>query len=154
MALPPADPVRHRRQQLRRALIGWIAGGGLLALFVVAAILGGDGSDESEPISAHAASLFDYHLSSDQFEGLRTGETETAVLEELGKVGLPEGETPIEVIELFPHHDDSVLCSYWEISDAGETAARLCFSRPDGILRQKLERDLSGLFEGESAIRA
>ena len=154
MALPPADPARHRRQQLRRALIGWIGGAGLLALVIAAGILGGDDKDDSEPLPAHSASLFDYHLSSEEFDSLRTGETEPAVLAKLGKVGLAESQTPIEIVALFPRHGDSVLCSYWQISDAAETAARLCFSRPAGILRQKLERDLSGLFEDESAIRA
>lgn len=154
MALPPADPSRHRRQLRRRALIGWIGGVLVLALFVAGAIAGGDKDHDSTVLEAHSASLFDYHMSSDQFESLHTGETQSDVLSELGKVGLPESETPVEIIALFPRHDDSVLCSYWELSDVAETAARLCFSRPEGILRQKLERDLSSIFEGESAIRA
>lgn len=154
MALPPADPARHRRRLRRRALIGWIGGLGAIALVVVAGILGGDDErGEADSIPAHSAGLLDYHMSSEQFDHLRTGETESAVLEELGKVGLPESQTPIEIITLFPRHDDSVLCSYWQISDS-ETAARLCFSRPGAILRQKLERDLAGVFESESSIRA
>jgi hypothetical protein len=153
MALPPADPKRHRRQQLRRALIGWVGGVGVLALLIVAGILGGDDKrEETGPIPAHSGSLF--AMSSDEFDQLRTGETESAVLDQLGKGGLPESETPVPVIGLFPSHDDSVVCSYWQISDASETAARLCFSRPAGILRQKLERDLLGAFEGESSVRA
>ena len=155
MALPPADPKRHRRQQRRRALIGWIGGVLIVALVIVGAIAGGDDEgDETSSVQAHTSSLFD--ITSEQFDQLHTGETETAVLDELGKSGSPEGQTPIEIISLFPTHDDSVECSYWLISDEDETAARLCFSRPGGILRQKLERDLSEAFEGESesSIRA
>ncbi len=155
MALPPGDPKRHRRQQRRRALIGWLGGVVIVALVIVAAIAGGDEEgDETSSIQAHTSSLFD--ITSEQFDELHTGETEAAVLDELGKSGSPEGQTPIEIISLFPTHDDSVECSYWLISDADETAARLCFSRPGGILRQKLERDLSEVFEGESesSIRA
>jgi hypothetical protein len=155
MALPPADPGRHRRQQLRRALIGWIGGGAILALFVVAGILGGDEEqEETGVIPAHSAGLFDYHMSSDQFDRLHTGESEKTVLAELGKVGLPESETKIVFIRIFPPHDESIVCSYWQISDAAYTVARLCFSREEGVLRQKLERDLSGAFEGESSVRA
>jgi hypothetical protein len=154
MALPPADPKRHRRQQRRRALIGWIGGILVIALFVVGALVGGDDNNDLEAIPAQSASLFDYHMSSDEFENLHTGETQRDVLDELGKFGLPESETPVEIVALFPRHDDSVLCSYWEISDVADSAARLCFSRPEGILRQKLERDTSRLFESESAIRA
>ena len=155
MALPPADPVRHRRQQRRRALIGWIGGVLIIALVVVAGIAGGDRKDdETSSVPAHVGGLFD--ITSEQFDELHTGETEGAVLDKLGKSGSPEGQTPTEIIALFPTHGDSVSCSYWLISDEEETAARLCFSRPGGILRQKLERDLSEVIEGESesSIRA
>jgi len=156
MALPPADPARHRRQQRRRALIGWIGGAVVVALVVIAGIAGGerDDGEETTTITAHSSGLFD--MTSEQFEHLHTGETEAAVLDELGKSGSPEGQTPIEIISLFPTHGDSVACTYWLISDAEETAARLCFSRPGEILRQKLERDLSEVIEneGESSIRA
>src|SRR4051812_23854015 len=155
MALPPVDPKRHRRQQRRRALIGWIGGLLFLALVVAAGIAGGDDDgDETSAIPAHVGGLFD--ITSEQFEELHTGETEDAVLDELDKTGSPEGQTPIEIISLFPTHDDSVSCSYWLISDRDETAARLCFSRPGRILRQKLERDLSEIIESESesSIRA
>jgi hypothetical protein len=156
MALPPVDPTRHRRQQRRRALIGWIGGVVILALVVVAGIAGGDddNGDETSSIPVHVGGLFD--ITEDEFDQLHTGETEHAVLDELGKTGSPEDQTPIEIISLFPHHNDSVDCSYWLISDRDETAARLCFSRPGGILRQKLERDLAEVFEGESesSIRA
>jgi hypothetical protein len=155
MALPPSDPKRHRRQQLRRALIGWIGGSAVLALFVLAVVLGGDeGNDEPETIPAHSAGLFDYHMTSDQFEHLDTGMTEGEVLEDLGKIGLPEGQTKLIFIELFPAHDESLVCSYWQISDEIATIARLCFSREDGALRQKLERDLSGGVAGEQTVRA
>jgi hypothetical protein len=155
MALPPADPKRHRRQQRRRALIGWLGGIVIVALVVVAGIAGGDDrDDETSSVPAHVGGLFD--MTADQFDELHTGETEDSVLDELGKSGSPEGQTPIEIISLFPTHDDSVSCSYWLISDRDETTARLCFSQPGGILRQKLERDLSEVIEGEgeSSIRA
>lgn len=155
MALSPADPARHRRQLRRRALIGWLGGGAVFALLVLAVALGGaEKRYEVTTIPAHSAGFFDYHMSSAQFEALHTGETEEEVLAALGKVGLPEGETKIVFIRLFPPHDESLVCSYWEISDAPFEIARLCFSRPGGILRQKLERDVSGVFEGESSVRA
>lgn len=155
MAVPPADPARHRRQLRRRALVGWLGGGAVFALFVLAVVLGGsEEQDAPAAIPVHSAGLFDYHMTSAQFEGLRTGETEGDVLATLGKVGLPESETKIVFIQLFPPHGESLVCSYWEISDSSYKIARLCFSRPEGILRQKLERDLAGVLEGESSVRA
>lgn len=155
MALPPSDPKRHRRQQLRRALIGWIGGGAVLALFVLAVALGGnDDNGEPETIPAHSAGLFDYHMTAEQYEHLDTGMTEDEVLGDLGKIGLPESQTKLIFIELFPPHDESLVCSYWQISDEIATIARLCFARVDGGLRQKLERDLSGGIAGEETVRA
>ena len=155
MALPPSDPKRHRRQQLRRALIGWIGGGAVLALFVLAIVLGSDDHrDEPEPTAAHSAGLFDYHMTAEEFGHLHNGMSEDEVLGELGKIGLPEAQTKLIFIELFPPHDESLVCSYWEISDEAATIARLCFSREDSALRQKLERDLSGGVEGEQSVRA
>jgi hypothetical protein len=155
MALPPVDPARHRRQLRRRALVGWLGGGAVFALFVLAVVLGGEeGHDPTTPIPVHSAGLFDYHMSSAQFEDLDTGATEREVLAALGKIGLPESETKIVFIQLFPPHDESVVCSYWEISDSAYEIARLCFSRPEGILRQKLERDVSRVFGEESSVQA
>jgi hypothetical protein len=155
MALPPADPKRHRRTLRRRALIGWLGGGAVLALLVVAAIFGGDDNkEEVVTIPAHSAGLFDYHMSSDQYDSLDPGESENEVLEGLGKIGLPEDETELDLIRLFPPHDEGLVCSYWQISDADYTVARLCFSRAESVLRQKLERELSGPFGGESSVRA
>jgi hypothetical protein len=155
MALPPADPARHRRQLRRRALIGWLGGAAVLALLVLAIVLGGpEKRYVVTPIPAHSAGLFDYHMTSAQLDGLHTGETEREVLAALGKLGLPESETKIVFIQLFPPHGDSLVCSYWQISDQAYEIARLCFSRPDGILRQKLERDVSGAFGEESSVRA
>jgi hypothetical protein len=155
MALPPSDPARHRRQQRRRALIGWLVGGLLLALFVLAAILGGDEEKHQPgPQPLHSAGFFDYHMTSGQYAGLHTGEKESAVLIRLGKVGLPESETDIVFVQLFPPHDESVECSYWAIIDAFATVARLCFSSPEGVLLQKLERDLAGEFEGAPSVSA
>jgi hypothetical protein len=154
MALPPSDPGRHRRRQLRRALIGWIGGFALLALFVLAVVLGGDEKDEIITVPAHSGGFLDYHMTSSEFEGLHEGQEESAVLRDLGRVGLPESQTPIPIISLFPTHAESVVCSYWQITDVAETAARLCFSTPAGILRQKLERELEGGIEGESSVLA
>jgi hypothetical protein len=156
MALPPADPARHRRQQRRRALIGWLGGGAIVALLVLAAILGGgrEAREVEAPIPAHSAGLFDYHLTSGQFEALQLGESQRQVLDALGKIGLPESETKIVFIRLFPPHSEAVVCSYWQISDAADTVARLCFARRDGVLREKLERGLSGALDGEQSFPA
>ncbi|HYC82699.1 MAG TPA: hypothetical protein VEB65_12975, partial [Solirubrobacterales bacterium] len=96
MALPPADPKRHRRQQRRRALIGWLGGVVIVALVVVVGIAGGEDQGEgTSSVPAHAGGLFD--MTTEQFDGIHTGETEDAVLDELGKSGSPEGQTPIEI---------------------------------------------------------
>jgi len=153
MALPPSDPARHRRRQLRRALIGWIGGFAALALLVVAMIAGGK-REEVVIVPAHSAGFFDFHMTSAEYDGLHEGDEESAVLHELGRIGLPESETPISIVALFPAHDDSLICSYWQIIDAPETAARLCFSRPAGRLEQKLERVLETGFEGEATVKA
>lgn len=154
MALPPSDPKRHRRRQLRRALIGWVGGFAILALFVIAAIAGGGEKREVITIRAHSGGFLDYHMTSAEYQDLRRGEPQSAVLSQLGRVGLPESETPIPIITLFPRHDEATICSYWQIVDAPETAARLCFSTPDGVLEQKLERVLESGFEGEQTVQA
>ncbi|HEY1854434.1 MAG TPA: hypothetical protein VGG40_07585 [Solirubrobacterales bacterium] len=154
MALPPADPARHRRALLRRALIGWI-GGGLVVLLIVAAVLGGGAKKEERiTIPPHSAGIFDYHMSSEQFHDLHEGEPAGEVLDQLGTIGLPEGETEIPFIQLFPPHEESLICSYWQIYDSPYTVARLCFSRAEGVLRQKLERKLSGLLGGAATVPA
>ncbi len=154
MALPPSDPKRHRRRQLRRALIGWIGGFVIVALVVVAAIAGGAEKTEVVTIPAHSGGFLDYHMTSGEYRGLHEGEAQSAVLSELGRVGLPEGETPTPIVALFPSHDEDVICSYWQIVDAPETAARLCFSTSDGMLEQKLERVLETGLEGEGTVQA
>lgn len=154
MALPPSDPARHRQRQLRRALIGWLGGFAIVALLTVAVIAGGPEKREIVTIPTHAGGFLDYHMTAREYEGLHEGEEERAVLHELGRIGLPESETPIPIISLFPNHRASLVCSYWQIVDAPETAARLCFTTPDGVLEQKLERVLESGFEGEPTVQA
>lgn len=154
MALPPSDPKRHRRRQLRRALIGWLGGFAIIALIVVAAIAGGDEKEEVVTVPVHSGGVLDFHMTTAEYQGLHEGEAQSSVLSELGRVGLPESQTPTPIITLFPSHDDHVTCSYWQIVDAPETAARLCFSTPGGVLEQKLERVLELGFEGEQTVQA
>src|SRR5262245_26799591 len=115
MALPPSDPKRHRRRQLRRALIGWIGGFAIIALIVAAAIAGGDDREEVVTIPAHSGGFLDYHMTTAEYEGLHEGEPQSAILNQLGRVGLPESQTPIPILQLFPNHDIDVICSYWQI---------------------------------------
>lgn len=155
MALPPSDPKRHRRRQLRRALIGWLGGFAILAVIVASMIAAGNEKKDVITVpAAHSGGFLDFHLTSDEYQGLHEGEEQSAVLAELGRIGLPESETPTPIISLFPSHDDDVVCSYWQIVDAPETAARLCFSTPDGVLEQKLERVLESGLEGEQTVQA
>ncbi len=42
---------------------------------------------------------------------------------------------------LFPPHSDHVGCTYWYVTGRDGVLARLCFTSPDGLLKQKLLRD-------------
>ncbi len=151
MAVPPADPDGYRRRQRRRAAIGWIGGLGVVVLFVLAAVLGGE--DQQRP--GAFAVPYGETMTSAEYEAIGEGEGEAEVLERLGKSGRPEGLTEDYVLILFPPHADDATCSYWQFDDEPQIFARLCFDRADGELVEKLARDVhEGLaVAGERSLR-
>jgi hypothetical protein len=146
VAFPPDDPEKHRRSQRRRALIGWIVGVGVIALFVLGGIVGGSDKHE-EPVEVPYGET----MTSDQYGALDEGEDENDVLEGLDSSGRPESLTKQFVLVLFPPHEDGTECNYWEFSDEPQIFARLCFS--DGELVEKLSENVhAGIEELENAV--
>ncbi len=128
------DPNAYRRQQRRRAIIGWTTAAFAVALIVLGAVFGdNEHEDEFRFVSPG------YAMSADQYAGLETGLDEGEFLDRLGQAGLTESETSERYVALFPPHEGDVTCSYWEISDRLGQVARICFD-DDGELVQKLER--------------
>jgi hypothetical protein len=139
MDLLLADPDRFRRQQRRRAFIGWAGAAGAIALVVLAVVLGGN--DHHERASAVP---YGETMTSAEYDVIAEGEDEADVLERLNKTGRPESLTENFVLVLFPPPSKDVTCSYWEFSDEPEIFARLCFDRSDGHLVSKLRHNVHG----------
>ncbi len=150
MAVPPTDPERYRRQQRRRALLGWGIGLAATGLLVLALVLGADDAPRREPVAVPYGEL----MTAAEYEAIDEGESEAEVLETLGKSGRPESLTEDYVLVLFPPPASDVVCSYWEFSDEPRIFARLCFD-DSGSLIEKRARDVhDGLEEGAGAITA
>jgi hypothetical protein len=133
---------RFRRQQRRRAAIGWTSAVIVIGLIVAAAIFGKDETkNESE-----RPNPFGYSMTAKQYASLRPGLEEELFVNRLEQTGLPENLTKGRYVRLFPSHGDNVTCSYWEISGRAGVLARVCFSSPKGLLVQKLERNAAGAF--------
>lgn len=150
MTPSPGEPNGHRRQQRRRALIGWGGALATIALVVLAAVFGGEERQRRERVLVPYGEL----MTSAEFEEIGEDEEEAEVLQRLGKSGRPEDLTEDYVLILFPPHAEDVTCSYWEFSDEPRIFARLCFERSDGRLVEKLARDVHEGVEGEGAIAA
>jgi hypothetical protein len=138
---------RYRRQQRRRAVIGWAFAVPIVALFVIGAIVGDSGEDQHVH---ERPDPFGYSMTAAQYAALRPGLEMADFVDRLQQTGLPENLTKEPYVRLFPRHGDDVTCSYWEIADRLDRVARVCFSSPAARLVQKLERQVG--FDGESAV--
>jgi len=149
MAVPPSDPGRFRRQQRRRAFIGWGGAVVAIALVVLGAVLGGGERRQQRVFSVPYGET----MTAAEYDAIEEGEAEADVLERLHKSGRPEALTESFVLTLFPPLPEGVVCSYWELSDEPQIFARLCFERAGGELVQKLERDVhEGIEEGSGTV--
>lgn len=132
----PTDNRGLRRQQRRRAMVGWGFGVLIVAGTIAAGVFGASGSGGSGPKPAEFTA---YDMTQNQYEGLAHGLEEQVFVDRLQKVGLPESLAPSHYVKLFPPHAEDVDCSYWKISDVPEHIARICFSSPGAKLVQKSE---------------
>lgn len=147
--LSGVDRDLYRRRQRRRAIIAWSVAGLLLVGIALGVIFGGE-SHESVGIEEGAVSIFGAEMSSQQYEALHKGESQTAVVQELHNVGLQEDQVEEKkLLDLFPPPPDHSTCSYWTLSDAPGHLVRLCFSDSEDVLVQK-----AVAAEGEGTQRA
>jgi hypothetical protein len=142
-----ADPATIQRRQRRRAIIAW----GSAAIVVVAIALGAIFGDEDREGAEEHPDAFGYAMTAEQYDSLHRGLSESDLVDQLQQTGLPENLTAGRYVLLFPPHSDDVLCSYWEISDRPDYVARICFSKPEAKLVQKLQRSASDEDFGVSA---
>jgi hypothetical protein len=131
----PSDNRHYRRQQRRRALVGWGFGVLIVAGTIAAGVFGGSGEHQQSQSGDFTA----YDMTQSQYEGLHQGLEQQAFVNRLQKVGLPENLAPAHFVALFPPAAEDVVCSYWTISDVSEHIARICFSDSQGRLVQKAE---------------
>lgn len=151
MAVSPSHSDRYRRQQRRRAVIGWGGALALVILIALGAVFGGGEEPRRQPFSVPYGET----MTAAEYEEIGEGEEQAEVLERLGKSGRPESLTEDYVLTLFLPPGESVDCSYWEFSDEPQIFARLCFDRADGHLVQKLARDVhQGVGESEGTVSA
>ncbi len=126
----------YRRRQRRRAIIAWSVAGLVVAAGAVAAIFGSTEGRTTAP--APPIHLFSSEMTSEQYEGIHEGESESKVLIRLHSVGLQEDQVEsTELPGLFPRQPAHSTCSYWTLSDAPGHLVRLCFSDPEAVLLQK-----------------
>jgi hypothetical protein len=90
---------------------------------------------------AHDSNPFNAQMTLGQFEALKLGTGERDVVDGLQQTGLPESQVQEKYTRLFPPHSSGVDCSYWYVTGQGGELARLCFSSPGGLLKQKLRRE-------------
>lgn len=126
----------YRRRQRRRAIIAWSVAGLFIAAIALGVILGA--TEDKSTTGAPPIHLFASEMTSEQYEDIHEGESESKVLIRLHGVGLQEGEVESsELPGLFPARPAHSSCSYWTLSDAPGHLVRLCFSEPQGVLVQK-----------------
>ena len=106
----------------------------LIALGLIAgSVLDSKGAHDSNPFNAE--------MTLAQYDALKLGTGEQDVVDGLQQTGLPENQVQEKYTRLFPPHSTRVGCSYWYVSGQGGELARLCFTSPDGLLKQKLRRE-------------
>jgi hypothetical protein len=148
VAVAPADPERYRRRQRRRAVIGWLGGLAVIALFVLGAVAGGDDHGHPGLVSVP----YGDSMTSAQYDAIEEGEDQSDVLARLNETGRPESLTADYVLVLFPPAGEEVECSYWEFADEPQIFARLCFDRDDGDLVDKLDANVHAGLHGGNLI--
>lgn len=111
---------------------------GAFAALIAVGVIAGSVLDSK---GAHDSNPFNAEMTLSQYDALRLGAAEQDVVDGLQQTGLPEHQIQEKYERLFPPHTDGVACSYWYISGQGGELARLCFSSPDGLLKQKLRRE-------------
>jgi hypothetical protein len=127
----------YRRPQRRRAIIAWSSVGLVVVLVGLVSIFGGSDGHQSTTVG-RSFQLFSSEMTSEQFEAIHEGESESQVLLALQSVGLQEDQVEsAELSSLFPTRPQHSTCSYWTLSDAPGHLVRLCFSDPEGVLLQK-----------------
>jgi hypothetical protein len=135
--LPPVDRDLYRRRQRRRAIIAWSVAGVVIAAVALGVVFGGDEGGGTTPVG-RSFQLFSSAMTSEQFEAIHKGESQSKVLLRLQSVGLQEDQVEsTELPSLFPVPPRHATCSYWTLSDAPGHLVRLCFSDPQGVLLQK-----------------
>ena len=127
----------YRRRQRRRAIIAWSVAGLVIAAVALGVIFDAT-EDKTTTAPAPPIHLFSSEMTSEQYEGIHKGESESEVLIRLHSVGLQEDQIESsELPGLFPTRPPNSTCSYWTLSDAPGHLVRLCFSDPEGVLLQK-----------------
>src|SRR5205085_5272788 len=128
----------RRRQQRKRALIGWLGGLAVIALVVLLAAVGGDSHRDRKLVQVPYGET----MSSSEYTAIDEGESEAEVLGRLDKTGRPEVATKDYVLVLFPHPDEDTACTYWEFEDELQIFAQLCFDRDSGELTSKRDANV------------
>jgi hypothetical protein len=140
---------RYRNRQRRRAAIGWAT----LVAVVAAAFVLVVATRGTNVQRRHFKVPYGEQMTVAAFDEIHTGEEDAIVLERLDETGRPERLTEPYVLRLFPPPEENVYCTYWEFSDKPQIFARLCFSKSDGELTQKLKNNvfnpLSGKLESQ-----
>ncbi len=156
MSFQPPDPESIRRQQRRRAWIGWGTGVALIVLIVLGIVVGSGGDSvevNAEFGRARVANVpYGETMTSAQYDAINEGESEAAVLEGLNATGRPEEATLPYVLALFPPPASSDVCTYWEFSDEPAIFARLCFDHNSGELTSKLDGNVHGAPPGQGSV--
>jgi hypothetical protein len=111
---------------------------GCVVVLIVAGLLAGSILD-SKGVHERANPL-GKDITSSQYDALKQGDAERDVVDGIHQSGLPESHVQAAYRQLFPAHSAAVSCSYWYVKDRDGVVARLCFTSPGGLLRQKLLR--------------
>jgi hypothetical protein len=130
----------YRRRQRRRAIIAWSVLGLVVVAVGLTVAFGDEGTSASDSTDTSLVHLFSAEMTSAEYDQIHPGQSESSVLDRLGSTGLQESEAEPELLALFPPRPSSSTCSYWTLSDAPGHHVRLCFSDPQGVLKQKTVR--------------